>query len=104
MSDIKKKGLILFISQVCTKINSFIFFSMIHEATRYTRYQSYRQHKGDTMEMKSKLYLRFILLIDYMMEENLFLNVEQFPVNHATSRFSVRKDVTEKKKKKTERE
>ena len=49
---------------------------MIHEATRYTRYQSYRQHKGDTMEMKSKLYLRFILLIDYMMEENLFLNVE----------------------------
>ena len=49
---------------------------MIHEATRYTWYQSYRQHKGDTMEMKSKLYLRFILLIDYMMEENLFVNVE----------------------------
>ena len=25
-----------------------------HEATRFTRYQRYRQHKGDTIEMKSK--------------------------------------------------
>ena len=30
----------------------------------------------DTLEMKSKLYLQIILLINYMMEENLFLNVE----------------------------
>ena len=29
-----------------------------------------------TMEMKSKLYLRIILLINYMMEENLFVYVE----------------------------
>ena len=28
------------------------------------------------MEMKSKLYFRIILLINYMMEENLFVNVE----------------------------
>ena len=42
---------------------------MIHETTRYTRYESYREHKGDTMETKSKLYLRIILLIDYMMKE-----------------------------------
>ena len=40
---------------------------MIHEATHYARYQSYRQDKGDTIEMKSKLYLRVILLINYMM-------------------------------------
>ena len=35
-----------------------------------------RQSKGDTMEMKSKLYLRIILLINYIMEENLFVYVE----------------------------
>ena len=34
------------------------------------------QHQGDTMQMKSKLYLRIILLINYIMEENLFVNVE----------------------------
>ena len=37
---------------------------------------SYKQVKGDTMEMKSKLCLRTILLINYMMEENLFVYVE----------------------------
>ena len=31
-------------------MNSFIFFFMINEATRYTRNQSYKQHKGNTME------------------------------------------------------
>ena len=35
-------------------MNYFILFFMIHEATRYTRYQSYRQHKGNTMETKTK--------------------------------------------------
>ena len=30
----------------------------------------------DTMQMKIKLYLRIILLINYIMEENLFVNVE----------------------------
>ena len=34
-----------------------------------------------------------------MMKENLFVNVEQSPVKHAASRFSVRKNVTKKKKK-----
>ena len=56
-------------------MNSFIFFFMIHEVTRYTQYQSYRQRKGDTMEMKSELYLRIILFIDYIIEENLFAYV-----------------------------
>ena len=37
-----------------------------------------------------------------MMKENLFVNVEQSPVKHAASRFSVRKNVTKKKKKKAE--
>ena len=49
---------------------------MIHEATGYTWYQIYRQHKGDTMEIKSQLFLQITLLINYMMEEKLFLNAE----------------------------
>ena len=32
-----------------------------------------------------------ILLINHVMEENLFVNVEYTPVKHAASRFSVRK-------------
>ena len=85
-------------------MNSFVFFFMILEATwytRYTRYQSYRQQKGDTMAIKNYLYLRIILLINYVMEENLFVNVEYSPVKHATSRFSVRKNVAKKKKRVT---
>ena len=50
--------------------------------------------------MKIKLYLQTILLINYMMEENLFVYVKYSPVKHATSRFSVRKNVTNKQKKK----
>ena len=48
------------------------------------------------MEIKRKLYLRIILLINYMTEENLFVNVEQSPVKHAASRFSVGKNVIKK--------
>ena len=33
------------------------------------------RHDG-VMEMKSKLYLRIILLINYIMEENLFVYVD----------------------------
>ena len=51
------------------------------------------------MHMKSKLYLRIILLINYVMEENLFVSVEQFPVKHAAPRFSVRKNVAKKRQK-----
>ena len=51
-------------------------------------------------EMKSKLYLRIILLINYMMEENLFVYVECSSVKHVASRFSVRKNVTKKRKRK----
>ena len=45
-------------------------------------------------------------IVNYVMQENLFANVEYSPVKHAVSRFSVRKNVTkeeeeeEKKKKK----
>ena len=49
---------------------------MIHKATRYTRYQSYKQHDGDAMEIKINLYLRITLIVNYMMEENLFFNAE----------------------------
>ena len=50
------------------------------------------------MEMKSKLYLRIILLINYMMEENQFVSVECSSVKHVASWFSVRKNITKKKK------
>ena len=75
---------------------------MIHEATRYTRYQSYRQNKDDTMEVKSKLYLRITLLINYMMEENLFLYVVWSSVKHAASVFPVEKNFTKKEKNKSD--
>ena len=54
------------------------------------------------MEMKSKLYLRIILLINYMMEENLFVYVECCSVKHAASQFSVRKNVTKKRQKESD--
>ena len=44
--------------------------------------------------------MRIILLINYVKEENLFVNVEYSPVKHAPSPFSVRKNVTKKKDKK----
>ena len=37
-----------------------------------------------------------MLLINYMMEENMFVYVECSPVKQAASRFSVRKNVTQK--------
>ena len=51
------------------------------------------------MEMKSELYLRIILLTNYMMEENLVVYVECSSVKHVASRFSVRKKCHKKKKK-----
>ena len=48
------------------KYDELFFFFMIHIATRYKRYQNYRHHKGDTTDMKSKLYLQIILLINYI--------------------------------------
>ena len=39
-----------------------------------------------------------------MMEENLFVNVECSSVKHVAPRFSVRKNVTKKKKKKGKKE
>ena len=47
------------------------------------------------MEMKSKIYLQIILLINYMM----FVYVECSTVKHAASLFSVRKNVTKKERK-----
>ena len=54
------------------------------------------------MEMKIKLYLRIILLINYIVEENLFVYVECSSVKHVASRFSVRKNFTKKKERKKE--
>ena len=56
------------------------------------------------MEMESKLYLRSILLINYMMEENLFVYVECSSVKHVALRFSVRKMSQKKSKKKKTKE
>ena len=45
---------------------------MIHEEIRYARYQS--QRKEDPMEMKNET----ILLINYMIKENMFVYVYVF--------------------------
>ena len=57
------------------------------------------RHDG-AMEAKSKLYLRIILLINYIMEENLFVYVEYFSVKHEASLFSARKkkEMSQKKR------
>ena len=60
-------------SYVYFLMNSFILFFMIHETTPF---KGSRQHKGNTMQIKSKLYLRIILLINYITEENLFIIAE----------------------------
>ena len=75
--------------------NEFCFLFRVHEAIWQTQYQSYRQLKDDKMEMKSKSYLRIIFLINYMMEESLLAYIEW----SRASRFSVRKNVTKKRKK-----
>ena len=40
-----------------------LFYFLSHDSwsKTVTRYKSYKQHKGDMMEMKSKLYLQIIL-------------------------------------------
>ena len=40
--------------------------------------------------------------MNYVMEENLFVNVEYSSVKHAASRFSVRKYVTKKRQKESD--
>ena len=75
---------------------------MIHEATR-SKLQTTQGPYDGAMEMKSKLYLRIILLINYMMEENLFVYVECSTVKHAASRFSVKKIKEQEWKKKKEK-
>ena len=66
-------------------MNSFVFFFVFHEATRYVRYQTYRQHKHYTMETKIKLYLEIILLNYYVLDKNLFVNVDWSPLKHVVS-------------------
>ena len=69
----KKKKKKKKVSYVYFLMNSFILFFMIHETTPF---KGSRQHKGDTMQIKSKLYLRIIMLINYITEENLFIIAE----------------------------
>ena len=84
-------------------MNYFILFFMIYEATRYTRYQKLQTTQGrndGAMEIKRNIYLRIILLINYMMEKNLFVYVECSSVKHTASWFFVRKNIIKKKKRK----
>ena len=71
----RKKYLISLIRQVYTKMIFFSWLTKQHgthdvEVTNNTR--AIRWSDGD----KKKIYLRIILLINYMIEENLFVNVE----------------------------
>ena len=69
-----------------------------------SKLQTTQGRYNGAMEMKSKLYLRIIVLINYKMKENLFVYVECASVKHEASRFSVRKNVTKKRKERKERE
>ena len=64
------------------------------------KFQKTHGRYAGAMEMTRKLYLRIMLLINYMMDENLFVYVECSSVKHVASRFSVRKNVTKKKERK----
>ena len=75
-----KKERKTFIRQIYTIMNSFISFSWFMEQ-HSTHDIKVTVNKGDTMEMKSKLDLGTILLINYMIEENLFVYAEWFLQN-----------------------
>ena len=100
----RKKYLISFYFLYCVGLHYNDFFFLFHDWRSNTvhtmpKLQITQGRYDGAMEMKSKLYLRIILLINYMMEENLFVYVECSSVKHAASRFSVRKNVTKKKTK-----
>ena len=65
-----------------------------------SKLQSTQGRYEGAMEIKRKLYLRIILLTNYMIEENLFVYAEWSSVKHAASWFSVKKKCPQKKKKK----
>ena len=65
-----------------------------------SKIQTTQERYDGAMEIKRKLDLRIILLINYMTEENLFVYAECSSIKHAASRFSVRKNVTKKNKRK----
>ena len=65
-----------------------------------SKIQTTQERYDGAMEIKWKLDLRIILLINYMTEENLFVYAECSSIKHAASRFSVRKNVTKKNKRK----
>ena len=65
-----------------------------------SKIQTTQERYDGAMEIKRKLDLRIILLINYMTEENLFVYTECSSIKHAASRFSVRKNVTKKNKRK----
>ena len=66
-------------------------FTLSNTVHTMSKLQTTQGPYDGAMEMKSKLYLRIVLLINYMMEENLFVYVECSTVKHAASRFSVKK-------------
>ena len=70
----------------------------VAQVTNNTR--AIRWSDGDE---KKKLYLRIILLINYMMKENLFVHVECSSAKHEASQFSIRKNVTKKKEEKKQK-
>ena len=59
-----------------------------------SKLQTTQERYGGAMEMKRKLYLWIMLLINYIIAENLFVYLERSSVKHAASRFSARKNVT----------
>ena len=73
------------------------------EVTNNTR--AMRWSDGDKEKIIFTNYIyKLYLLINYMIEENLFVYVKCSSVKHAALRFSVRKNVSKKEKKKKRKE
>ena len=68
-----------------------------------SKLQTTQGEHDEVMEMKSKLYLRITLLINYMVEKIMFVYAECSSVKHAASQFLSENMSQKKKKKRKER-
>ena len=86
-------------------MNYFLFHDLRSNTLHaMSKLQTTQGRYDGAMVMKSKLYLQITLLINYMMKKNLFVFVEYSSRKYAASRFSVRKNVTKKRKKERKKE
>ena len=77
----------------CTHNELFFLFDDWRSKTVHSmsKLQTTLERYDGAMDVKRKLYLQIILLLNYIIEQNLFVYVECSSVKHAALRFSVRK-------------